>query len=178
MKRTFTLIELLVVIAIIAVLAGILMPALSSARERALRTNCIGNLRQIGFGLESYLDDHHRILPHCRIMPDTAGAGEENLPGIVEVLNPYLAGSTGVFRCPADKADYFHREGSSYAWGREWGINGKKADEKTLQLMGFRLPLLYDAGAFHGPAGKSSSLNYLYLTIRVGGDAAKETVAE
>jgi len=60
---TFTLIELVVVIAIIAVLAGMLLPTLASAREKARRSACLNNLKQIGKGLESYCGDYNQYFP-------------------------------------------------------------------------------------------------------------------
>ena len=63
--RGFTLIELMIVITIILVLAAILTPAVMTVRSRARKLHCITNLRQIGFAIHAYVEDHSDTLPPC-----------------------------------------------------------------------------------------------------------------
>jgi prepilin-type N-terminal cleavage/methylation domain-containing protein/prepilin-type processing-associated H-X9-DG protein len=63
MKRAFTLIELLVVIAIIAILAALLLPVLSAAKEKGYRAQCINNFKQLAVAIQVYTDDHGDQLP-------------------------------------------------------------------------------------------------------------------
>jgi len=117
----FTLIELLVVIAIIAILAAILLPTLSAARERARGLICLSNTRQLELAWVLYADDHNGQLPYNLVM--TAGGSRTNINWVNNVmtwdtspdntnlatiidasLGPYIEGETGIYRCPSDHA--------------------------------------------------------------------------
>jgi prepilin-type N-terminal cleavage/methylation domain-containing protein len=63
MRKGFTLIELLVVIAIIAILAAILFPVFAQAREKARQTGCLSNVKQIGLGIQMYVQDFDEYIP-------------------------------------------------------------------------------------------------------------------
>jgi len=110
--RLFTLIELLVVIAIIAVLASLLLPALSQARERSRTILCVSNLKQLGLGPLQYASDYAGWLNNCG-SPSSADSWKGDYIHWMAQIGDYIGVSFseankyqayhGVFNCPTQK---------------------------------------------------------------------------
>jgi len=101
-RAGFTLVELLVVIGIIVVLVAILLPAVSSARERAKRTACLSNLRQIGTGMMMYANTFRGKYPNGN-PKQTASSYTETNKVLTYLANQFLGKSAAVFHCPSDR---------------------------------------------------------------------------
>ena len=114
----FALIELLVVIAIIAILAGLLLPAMARAKEKGRSTACLNNHKQIGIAFMLYVDDYEMfpIHPTWSTYGGKLGLGpgyQSNNKSIADFdkrpLNKYTS-TAEVYRCPSDAGDVLHPE--------------------------------------------------------------------
>ncbi len=96
-SKGFTLIELLIVIGIIGLLAGILLPVLSRAKESARRAQCASNIRQIGMGLIMYANEHEDTFPQ-----DTTTVVERPAMRSLNLLFNTYVSDKKIFKCPSD----------------------------------------------------------------------------
>jgi prepilin-type N-terminal cleavage/methylation domain-containing protein len=122
-RAAFTLIELLVVIAIIAILAGMLLPALARAKTKANTARCISNLRQAGIAMEMYTSDNTDKYPF-------SGRGWPHMPfvDLLKLLDPYVStNNRSFYLCPADKPPPWN-----FAWTK---VNGGGSGIRTNELL-------------------------------------------
>ena len=161
----FTLIELLVVIGIIGILASLLTPALSRAKENGRVAKCLGNLHQIGIGLQLYVGDNENRMPLMRDATYGTNAVVSTnapLPSPDLVLARNLSG-TNVWLCPSDRDAIFTQSGSSYGWNSL--LNGQDADHLKVFLLDpgqHNIPVFYDKESFHKAIGVDKDINFLY----------------
>ena len=112
--RGFTLIETLVVIGIIALLTGLIMPAVNMVKKESYNTNCLSNLRQNFTVWQSYQTVNKGVLPMCEFLPVVTPQGIEG--GLPNLLSKFQPADSRTWLCPADDDTESTDTGTSYTY--------------------------------------------------------------
>ncbi len=163
-RAAFTLIELLVVIAIIAILASMLLPALSKAKLKAHGIKCVSNLRQLQLAWVMYADDHDdRLAPN--LLGNTnawIGGSVSSLPGATNLndikngrLFPYN-NSYEIYRCPSDIA--FKIGGRNVVRVRSVSMNGRMAGDPVAEFVNPGVPFFRKSTDINKPSPSQANV--------------------
>lgn len=167
----FTLIELLVVIGIIALLIGILSPALATARKTAQATKCRALLKQLGTGWAIYADAFPDAMPPAVSMPTAKDIAPPNELTIMKVLKPHVP-DPNAYECPSDDREYFATYGTSYEYLPGLAIALNPSNAVLLAAVAKKqpdiVPILSDGAEFHeAPADIANANLTVYYDAHV-----------
>lgn len=123
--RGLTLVEMLVIVAMLAVMLGILLPAITRAQAMASRTVCLENLRSMGRAMDRWSAGHEGVFPRARYLASPIINSDPN-PPLNVVLISQLSAVTDVFHCPGDAAWLYQTCGISYFYN--FYLSGQRTD--------------------------------------------------